>query len=263
MQFRDKKLPDEIIRQAHNLKDKSNWKLRDAREVLARDDDWEQAITKFLYRPFDERWIFYHDALIERSRREAMRHMLSENLGLITTRQVNGEFRHALCSHEIINDYCTVSLQTRECSYLFPLYLYQQAVKPKKSALKNLMMIFEPEKPYVVRKPNLNEGLVKALTLSYRKEPSPEQIFPLPVTMRCLRNWLTAVAGWLTCTCSNHRSLIHRWRVSRAWETTGWRNFDMMSRRGFSISTRPNTLRAYGPICGVTRSAAIRSLING
>ncbi|MEW6110422.1 MAG: type ISP restriction/modification enzyme [Nitrospirota bacterium] len=82
MQFRDKKMPDEIIRQAYDLKDKFNWKLKEAREIVMKDDDWEQAITKILYRPFDEQWIFYHDAVIERSRKEVMRHMLSENLAL-------------------------------------------------------------------------------------------------------------------------------------------------------------------------------------
>ena len=78
-------MPDEIIRQAYNLKDKSNWKLKDARESIMKDDDWEQAITKILYRPFDEQWIFYHDAVIERARKEVMQHMLT------------GEFRINYC----------------------------------------------------------------------------------------------------------------------------------------------------------------------
>ena len=151
LQFRDKKLPDEIIRQTYNLKDKSNWKLKAAREAILKDDNWEKAFTKILCRPFDERHIFYHDAVIERSRKEVMRHMLHDNLCLISNRQVLSEFRHAFCSDAIIND-CTVSLETRERSYVFPLYLYESAVRQKRS-LKNIMMLFEPAAEYGARKP--------------------------------------------------------------------------------------------------------------
>src|SRR3972149_2065815 len=86
-QFRDKNLPDDIIRQTFLLKDTSQFKLGQAREKVMNEHDWEEAITKILYRPFDVQWIFYHDALIERSRKEVMRHMMKENLGLLTCRQ--------------------------------------------------------------------------------------------------------------------------------------------------------------------------------
>ena len=46
-----------------------------------------------------------------------------ENLGLCTNRQVNGEFRHIGASRHVIND-CTLSLATKERTYLFPLWLY-------------------------------------------------------------------------------------------------------------------------------------------
>jgi len=175
-QFRDKKMPDEIIQQTYGLKDKANWKLKDAREAVMKDDNWEQAITKIFYRPFGEQWIFYHDAVIERSRKEVMQHMLHENLGLITNRQVNSEFRHVLCSSMIIND-CTVSLETRERSYLFPLYLYQEKEKPKKRSLGSTMMLFEPKEEYGVKKPNISQALVEQLAKEFKKQPTPEQIF--------------------------------------------------------------------------------------
>ncbi|MBI4849314.1 MAG: N-6 DNA methylase [Nitrospirae bacterium] len=177
LQFRDKKLPDEIIQQTYGLKDKSNWKLKDARESVTNDDEWEQTITKILYRPFDEQWIFYHDSVIERSRKEVMQNMLQDNLGLIANRQVNGEFRHALCSDKITND-CTVSLETRERSYLFPLYLYIDKNKPKRSkSLSSVLMLFEPETPYKIRRPNISESLLKSLSSIYKKEPFPEEVF--------------------------------------------------------------------------------------
>jgi len=53
-----------------------------------------------------------------------MQNMLAgKNIGLCTNRQVNSNFQHIFCSRHIIND-CTVSLNTRERTYLFTLYIY-------------------------------------------------------------------------------------------------------------------------------------------
>ena len=178
-QFRDKKLPDEIIGQTYDLKDKANWKLKDAREAVIQDDEWEKAVTKILYRPFDEQWIFYHDALIERSRKEIMRHMMKENLGLLTCRQQSSAgFYHTFICNTIVES-CAVSNKTTEINYLFPLYLYQQKEKdkPKKRSFGTTMMLFEPEAEYAAKKPNLSPALLERLTEEFKKTPSPEQIF--------------------------------------------------------------------------------------
>lgn len=180
--FIDKKIPDEIIRDTFHLKDKLNWELKVAREELRKEKDLEDFLKQILYRPFDARWIFYHDAVVERNRIEVMQHMMSENIGLITNRQVNGEFRHILCTNMIIND-CTVSLETRERSYLFPLYLYPDTDKKetgnpnKKRFFGSAMMLFEPEAEYTAKKPNLSPQLIKKLTGQYKKTLSPEEIF--------------------------------------------------------------------------------------
>jgi len=177
--FCDEKMPDEVVRQAFNLKDKSNWKLEIAREKVRKDEDWENSITKILYRPFDIQWIFYHDEVIERSRKEVMRHMMQENLGLITNRQVNGGFRHILCSSMIVND-CTVSSETRERSYLFPLYYYPDTDNPPnhvRGTNRTMMMIFETAEAYRPKKPNINQALIDFLTKTYAKMAKPEKIF--------------------------------------------------------------------------------------
>jgi predicted helicase len=176
MQFRDKKMPDEIIRQTYELKDKSNWKLKEVRERIMKDDDWEQSITKILYRPFDEQWIFYHDTVIERSRKEVMRHMLQENLGLIVNRQIRIErIQHTLVTNKIVDLHI---LETANASaYIFPLYLYQQKENPKKRSLSSIMMLFEPQAEYVFKKPNLSPAVLEKLEDAFKKRPGPEQIF--------------------------------------------------------------------------------------
>jgi len=165
--FRDKSLPDEVIKQTFGLKDKENWKLNQVREKVGKDDEWEKAITQILYRPFDIRWIFYHDEVIERSRKEVMRHMMQENLGLLTCRQQNTVgFYHVLACEEIVES-CIVSNSTREISYLFPLYLYPGSGK------KDMFSYLESGE----RKPNLSAKLVEGLTTAYGKEPTPEAVF--------------------------------------------------------------------------------------
>jgi hypothetical protein len=187
MQFRDKRMPDEIIQQSYDLKDNPNWKLEDARENIINDENWEQALTKILYRPFDEQWIFYHDAVIERSRKEVMRHMTKENLGLITVRQVaEGIFNHVFITNDIIN--YRVTLSAKGGSYLFPLYLYQSKDNPIKKSFSSIMMLFEEQAEYGVKKPNLSPEFIEKLTKTYTPHippyqggtkggVSPEQIF--------------------------------------------------------------------------------------
>lgn len=176
-QFRDKNLPDEIIRETFGLKDTSMFILREARENLRKADNWEDSITKILYRPFDNQWIFYHEAVIERPRKEVMQHMMHENLGLLTCRQQSSAgFFHTFACNTIAES-CVVSNKTTEINYLFPLYLYKKKDNPKKKSSSNIMMLFEPQEDYAVKKPNLSPILIETLRKDFKKTLSPEQIF--------------------------------------------------------------------------------------
>ena len=177
LQFRDKNMPDEIIAQTYELRDKSNWKLKAAREAVMKDDAWDKAFTKILYRPFDERHIFYHDAVIERSRKEVMQHMIRDNISLCFMRQVslNEDYSHVFVSNHIVDN--RTFLSSKGIIQQAPLYLYSCTKMPKKKSVGNLMMLFEPETEYGVKKPNLSDEFVERLSEAYRKTPSPEEIF--------------------------------------------------------------------------------------
>jgi len=164
--FRDKESSDEVIIQAFELKDKANWKVAKARERVSKDDSWEEAITQIVYRPFDIRWIFYHDELIERPRKEVMRHMFAgENLAFISARSnKSGEMNHFFCCQHIMETKCGEST-TQSC--IFPLYLYPEVKK------KDMFSHLESG----ARKPNLNPRLTESLAEVYHKEPTPEEIF--------------------------------------------------------------------------------------
>ncbi len=197
-QFIDKNMPDEIIRQTYKLNDTDKFKLSDARKDVMKDPDWQRHIVRLLYRPFDERWVFYHTSIIERSRKEVMQHMLAgENIGLITVRQVaEGVFNHALVTENII-DY-RITLSAKGGAYLFPLYLYQKQEKQEKKAVKlSSWLLFEPASDYYTRSPNISEEFIERLSRQYKKTPSPEEILYYTYAVLYSKTYRTRYAEFL------------------------------------------------------------------
>lgn len=166
--FKNSKLIDDELHEYFKINKKKGWSIRKAWNSLQSipDSDLSKYILPVLYRPFDVQWIFYHDAIVWRTVKRVMSHMMQENLGLITNREVNGQFKHVLCSDNIIND-CTVSSATKERSYLFPLYLYPSADKSE---------MFQ-ENPLTEKNPNISPEIFEKLSQCYGTKPTPEQIF--------------------------------------------------------------------------------------
>ena len=78
-------LPDDFVMKALQIKDTGTWKINEARKKI-KDKKPEAKIYPYAYRPFDNRWICYESSLIDRDRWPFMRHLLKENLSLVTTR---------------------------------------------------------------------------------------------------------------------------------------------------------------------------------
>ena len=173
--FCDKGMPDEIIKKTFGLRDKANWKLKTAREAIRTDKNWKDAIKQILYRPFDIRWIFYHNEVIERSRREIMHHMMEDNLGLLIKRQNRlTPFSYVFVSNIIVESCVFESLFANNT--ICPLYLYPEMVEPKKTPSVTPMMLFESRADYKTRIPNLSPEIVELLNNAYKKISTPEQI---------------------------------------------------------------------------------------
>jgi len=97
----------------------------------------EKLIQKIAYRPFDSQYIYYDNKLIERARFNNMKHMLKENLALVSVnRQPQGsETSYYFLSKNIIsNGY--IRSDSVSIDSLFPLYLYNE----------NTTSLFEDEK---------------------------------------------------------------------------------------------------------------------
>jgi predicted helicase len=162
--FRDENLSADILKKAFHLKDKAKWKVNKARKKVRDEDDWEKFILPILYRPFVRQWIFYHDAVIERARREVMYHLVRNNLALLICRQQNKlGFYHAFIA-DTMGESCVVSNGTREISYFFPLYLY-----PAED-------LYNGGGKYQ-RDVNINQALLPGLSKAYGRKASAENVF--------------------------------------------------------------------------------------
>jgi predicted helicase len=176
-QFINPKMDEEILKQTYGLNENQSWKINEQREKLRKDLDWEDAITKILYRPLDERWILYHDEMIERARKDVMNNLLGKvNLALITSRMTKGEqFKHAQVTDKITEVIC-MSPKTSNNGFIFPLYVFQDTTRKHRSPLNQILM-FEPETKYQTKRPNLAQEFYSSVKKDFKKEITPEEIF--------------------------------------------------------------------------------------
>ncbi len=163
------KLDVEMARMSYGLgKDTRDWKINLAQQDLIDSGLDKNKIVLISYRPFDIRYTYYTG----RSRGyhcmprpEVMRHMLKENIGLVSVRQVaEGIFNHALPTNSIIESRMTLS--NKGIAFLFPLYLYPDTER------EDLFSDSEVEG----RKPNFNPEFYKTLYRVYGKDLLPEEI---------------------------------------------------------------------------------------
>lgn len=160
----------EVARQGYELgKDARDWKVALAQKDLLDSGPSRDNVVPVLYRPFDVRYTYYTGrsrGFLCMPRPEVMRHMLRENLALVTPRRVEhvGTWQHALVC-DLISEHVSVSLKTID--YHFPLYVFPDTER---------LDLFTKHKTSE-RQPNLNPKIVEALKAGLSQQPTPEQIF--------------------------------------------------------------------------------------
>jgi len=127
-------------------------------------NDIENAtIINFLYRPFDFRYTLISPnskGVMFRPRFDTVKHLLKSNVGLLCCkRQTTFDFQHTFITQKAV-ERCSVSLQTGEVSYVFPLYLYET----------NDNLFNEAQ-----RTPNLNPDIVKEIASKLKLTFTPEK----------------------------------------------------------------------------------------
>jgi predicted helicase len=159
-----KNLSETELTSKYNLKNTSGWTVNNAKNDLVNNIGNYFPIH---YRPFDVRFIYMTNksgGFIGRPRLETMKHMIREgNYGLITVRQQSTfDFQHVLITDAIIES-GSISLQTKEWGYIFPLYLYSDA--DDNQALDS----------WLSRMPNLNMTIVNQIAESLNLLFTPEK----------------------------------------------------------------------------------------
>ncbi len=105
----------------YNLNENKQWKAENALKHMFDKNN----LNIISYRPFDNRFVYYHDDFIERSRKDVMKFMIQQNICLLVLRQVKaGEnFHHVFVSNHIVES-TLISNKTSEIDYVLPLYIY-------------------------------------------------------------------------------------------------------------------------------------------
>ena len=161
---------------SEEISNKYNLKITKANEVKG---DIDNAYTiESLYRPFDKRFTLISTnskGVMFRPRFDTVRHLLKENIALLCCkRQTSFDFQHTFITKSAV-ERCSVSLQTGEVSYAFPLYLYQET-----NGQQNIDQNLE-------RTPNIKPEIVKqiaeklGLTFTNEKEQSENIFAPIDI----------------------------------------------------------------------------------
>ncbi len=158
---------DELVKK-YGFKDVRDWTINEARKDLQNN---KIIVNQITYRPFDTRYMNYTGktkGVQGYPRLDIMKHFVGrENIGLITCRQQSTfDFQHIFVT-KLISDMCSVSSQTKETGYVFPLYLY-----PETHGQQSITEEIE-------RVPNLNKEIVAKITRGLN--PLSKEIEPIDI----------------------------------------------------------------------------------
>ena len=110
------------FKSTYRVVDSSGYKLTERLKGKVFNENYVQVEQ---YRLFDYVWIYYDPELVSRSGYKVYKHLINkDNLALLISKQQSSfDFQHIFLTKKLV-DRCTVSLQTKEGAYTFPLYLY-------------------------------------------------------------------------------------------------------------------------------------------
>jgi len=174
--FKNSKYDNNDLHNFFQINKKKGWDIRKSWNMLQSisDSELNTYILSVTYRPFDDRYIFWHDSIVWRTVKRVMDHMIAENIAIITARSnKSSEMDHFFITNSLMETKCG---ERTTQSAIFPLYI--NSVHDKKDNFaRNIttMMLFEPKVKYG-RKPNIAPVIFEKLQSAYKKKPSPEDI---------------------------------------------------------------------------------------
>ncbi|MBA7588486.1 hypothetical protein ES708_30544 [subsurface metagenome] len=163
--FKNSEFDDEELHDFFQINRKKGWNIRKAWGMLQSISDTElkKYILPITYRPFCNRYIFWHDSIVWRTVRRVMRNMLEENIGLITARSNKSSgMDHFFITNIMMETKCG---ERTTQSAIFPLYIYLDEKN------KNLFNHTQTKK-----EPNISSFIFEKLNECYGRKPAPEEI---------------------------------------------------------------------------------------
>jgi predicted helicase len=115
-------ISDRELKEKYELRETSDWKIKDARAALRKRSDPNYNIIQCAYRPFDDPYCFFGVEFMDRVRRELTDHVAHrDNIQLVASRQIGtADWRHAFVAAAPAND-CLISDESSEANQVFPL----------------------------------------------------------------------------------------------------------------------------------------------
>jgi len=161
--FRDASNPKRAIINRFGVKDVVQWKIDPARRAI-RGVELDDFLQLYQARPFDYRWMFYHESIVGSPRKAVMRNLIQvDNHGLI----VNRKIRTGQCKHFWVTSRICVSevISSADNSNCFPLFIapdesglsFGEAVRP------NLAASFLRRLSSALGVPQATDGIPKGL----------------------------------------------------------------------------------------------------
>lgn len=181
LDFKELTNSDEEIKAKYSLAENAKFDIEKKRGIIAKltPDELNNKFSKILYRPFDSRFIFYHDALIERARKNIMVNMQEENIALCIGRQWSTVGSESFDVVFVSNNIVDFNLFRRGGENLFPLYILSNGEDRLFFGMK------EPEVEYnadnktksgLTKTPNFTKEFQEFINNQYKISFSPEQI---------------------------------------------------------------------------------------
>lgn len=143
--FYNESISDDTIRIKLEIKDNRDWNISIARKKSTFN---ESKIKRIQHRPFDTKFIYYDNSVIDFPKEPIMRHTFKENFSLLCGRQTKGDGINHFYLTKSISEMKTSESTTG--SFHFPLYLYPQTEQ----------LNFEGN---TQRTPNLNAEIIKQI----------------------------------------------------------------------------------------------------
>jgi predicted helicase len=164
------------------LSDNDMWNAEIARSSIQL-SEIRKYIKKESFRPFDDRFIFYHNKFIARLNRRVMRHLDEKNLALVMVRQLACLPFHHTWITDKLSDQHLASVRTKEGGVVLPLYLYPETEAERKMG--------------ILRRPNFSEDFLEDINTRLGYTPTPEAIFHYIYAILHSPNYRTRYAEFL------------------------------------------------------------------